>query len=52
MQKENREKALCGFAVQKLQGKDTHMSSRKDSIRQTVLADHAASMAILNALTP
>ncbi len=28
------------------------MSSRKDSIRQTVLADHAACMAILNRFTP
>ena len=28
------------------------MSSRKDSIRQTILADHAACMAILNSFTP
>src|SRR3990172_10137109 len=28
------------------------MTSRKDSIRQTILADHAACMAILNRFTP
>ena len=28
------------------------MSARKDSIRQTILADHAASVAILKAITP